>query len=177
MNFLSYYLTLYYVIILCLLYFTTRKYLKINNFPLIIILSLYFVAATLAIFGFVNDLNIISIDIDTKNCLDELDFTVEIPETIQDNHKPSDNIFWKFMAKFNNNNIYTSSITNELKNTYYINNKIVYEYNQLESLNIRERYDYHSAHNKEVLQFIECFTEILDDLEAIKDNLSSERNN
>lgn len=181
MNFLSYYLTLYYVIILCLLYFSTRKYLKINNFPLIIILSLYFVAATLAIFGFVNDLNVISIDIDTKNCLDELDFAVDIPETVQDNqisNKPSsDNIFLKFLSLFNNDNIH-NSLRTELKNTYYLNDCRTYsEFNTLNLADLREKYDYQLAHNQEVLYFIECFTDILDDLEVIKDNLGSKRNN
>jgi hypothetical protein len=125
MNYLFYSLTLYYGIILSLLYFATRKYLNINNLPLIIIISLYFIAATLAIFGLTNDLNVISVDIETKNYLDELDFTVEIPETVQDNrinNKPSsdNNIFLKFLNFFNCDNIH-NSLRTELKNVYYIN--------------------------------------------------------
>nr|YP_010303545.1 hypothetical protein MRV25_mgp19 [Purpureocillium takamizusanense]UNI92574.1 hypothetical protein [Purpureocillium takamizusanense] len=180
MNSLFYCLTLYYGIILFLLYFATRKYLNINNLPLTIILSLYLVATALSIFGLINDLNVISVDIETKNYLDELDFTVEIPETVQDNqtNKSSSNIFIKFLALFNENNIYNSSIKNELTNAYYMNNiRATYEYNKLDWIDIREKYAYASAHNKEVLYFIECFTDVLDDLEAIKDNLSSGRKN
>ncbi len=128
MNYIFCFLTLYYGVILCLLYFATRRYLKISNLPLIVILSLYLIAATLSIFGFINDLNIMSIDIETKNYLDELDFTVEIPEAVQDNqisNKSSNNLLLKFLALFNEKNVY-NSLTNELTNTYYINGHKIY---------------------------------------------------
>jgi hypothetical protein len=182
MNSLFYFLTLYYGVILCLLYFATRKYLNINKLPLIIILSLYLIAATLSIFGFINDLNVISVDIETKNYLDELDFTVEIPEAIQDyqtdNRSSSKNIFSYFLNLFRNDNYIRNSLISELKNVYYINNHTTpCKYNSLDWVDMREKYDHQLAHNQEVLYFIESFTDILDDLEAIKDNLGSGRNN
>jgi hypothetical protein len=159
------------------LYFATRKYLKINNLPFIIILSSYLIAITLSIIGFVNDLNIMSMDIDTKNYLDELDFTVEIPEIIQDNqisnNKSLNNLFNKFFYLFdyNNNNQFWLMKT-ELKNTYYINNTRFTDFNRSGLLNVFEKYIEVSSVNQEILFFVDCFTDILDDLELIKNNLS-----
>jgi len=60
--------------------FITKRYLKIANLPIIIIVSMYIIAAILFIFGILNDLNIVSANLETMNYLNELDFAVELPE-------------------------------------------------------------------------------------------------
>jgi hypothetical protein len=104
--------------------FTTRKYLTLNNLPFIIILFLYIIAGIIFISGIFNDLNVISINPETTSYLDEMDFTVELPEIHQNNqieHSTSnDNFILGFLNLFKNDSVYLS-INNELKNTYYIN--------------------------------------------------------
>jgi outer membrane protein assembly factor BamB len=159
--------------------FTTKRYLRIDNLPLVIILSLYIAAGILFIFSLFNDLNIISVDTETIKSLDELDFTLELPEIQQNNQvlnsqisKKNNNFFLGFLNLFNNNNV-CYSIDNELRNVYYINKHGITNYcNSLEWIDICNKYRYTLAHNKEVLLFIDCFTEILNDLELIESNLS-----
>jgi len=134
-------------------------------------------AIILAIFGILNDLNVVVVDNNTTNYLNELDFMVEIPETKSISNtsvfNQNDNVFSRFLNLFNNDhNGYWSNIA-ELKNVHYMNNiKTINCHNKIEWLDICKKYTYVSAQNKEILFFIDCFTDILNDLEAIKDDLS-----
>lgn len=179
MKYILCYITLYYTVMISLSLLTTRRYLTINNLPLVIILFLYIIAGMLFIFGIFYDFNIISIDSDTIKYLDELDFTIELPEVQQNNQllkgeasNKNNNLFLGFLNLFNNNNTYCS-IDNELRNVYYINKHGVKDCSyMIEWIDICNRYTYISNHNKEILLFIDCFAEILNDLESIESNLS-----
>lgn len=176
MKYILFYITLYYTVMILLSLFTTRKYLTLNNLPFIIILFLYIIAGIIFISGIFNDLNVISINPETTSYLDEMDFTVELPEIHQNNqieHSTSnDNFILGFLNLFKNDSVYLS-INNELKNTYYINKQGIWNnFDKVEWIDICTRYEYCSAHNKEVLSFIDSFMEILNDLESIENNLS-----
>lgn len=181
MKFILLLLTLYYVIITNLLLFVTKKHLRTDYLFLSVIFFLYFLATILAIFGILNSFNIFVVDNNTTNYLSELDFLVEVPETesvinekvLNDNNE---NIFCKFINLFNNTKYYDPFIAVELKNTYYINNIKSMNYNNnIEWLDIYRKYTYISCNNNEMLFFIDCFTDILNDLESIQSDLSKRK--
>jgi len=58
-----------------------------------------------------------------------------------------------------------------LKNVYYINKHGFINYNKAEQIKIYEKYLEVSAHDKEVLLFIDSFMDILKDLESIQNDL------
>ena len=175
MKYIFFYISLYYIIIISLSLFITKRYLKIDNLPIIIVVLLYIIAAIIFVFGIFNDLNIISVNSETMNYLNELDFVVELPETklnthIEDKNITDSNIFLRFLDLFNRNNAYCS-INTELKNIYYINKHGITYHNKAELIKIHERYLEATAHNKEILLIIDSFTDILNDLELIQKNL------
>ncbi len=177
MKYILCYITLYYTIMTSLSLFTTKKYLNVNNLPIIIILLFYTIAGIIFIFGIFNDFNVISADSETINYLEELDFTVELPEIHKDNQiidskNPNNNLFLGFLNLFKNDNIHLP-MDNELKNIYYMNKHGMNNFNKVEWIDICNRYEYASAHNKEILLFINSFMDILNDLESIESNLLS----
>lgn len=170
-------LTLYYVILTNLLLFATKRYLRMDYLFLSIIFFLYLITIILAIFGILNDLNIIVIDHNTTNYLNELDFLVEIPEVqcIADGEvlNKDKSVFFKFLNLFSDNHNGRCLNIVELKNSYYINNiKTIGYHNNIEWLDICKKYTYITAQNKEILLIIDCFSDILEDLESIKNDLS-----
>lgn len=132
MKFIFYYITLYYDVMKRLL-FTAKKYLRMANLPFAIILLLYFLAVILYIICILEYMDIISVDPDTMDYLDELDFAIELPETEVNtqttNNKISGciNIGWKFRNLFNNNL------------HYFINNsRVISYYNKAKWIDICE---------------------------------------
>ena len=175
MKYIIFYTTLYYTIMISLSLFITKKYLKIGNLPIIIIVFMYIIAIIIFIFGILNDLNIISTNLETTNYLNELDFAVELPEIKLDtqtvnNKIKNDNIYLRFLNLFNKDST-CCSIDSTLKNIYYINKHGVINYNKVEQIKIHEKYLEITAHNKEVLTIIDSFMDILNDLEVIRNNL------
>lgn len=159
--------------------FITNRYLKIANLPFNIAVTMYIITAILFIFDILNDLNIVSTNLETMNYLNELDFTVELPEIelntpITDDNKTIDknyNVWLKFLDLFSNNNTYCCSIDTRLKNLYYINKDEFINYNKTEEIKIYEKYLEICTHNKEVSLFIDSFMDILKDLESIQNDL------
>ncbi len=174
-NFL-FYILLYYILMLSILLITIRKYYSINYLLLFIFLTLYMLSFILSLIGFINDVNIIDIDTKTINYLDELDFTVEIPEGIDiDYHKKvwydGNSLGSKFLNLFNNDSYYID-LDIKFKNSHYINysNNIR---NTFEWYKINACYKQISDYNKEISTFINSCIDILNDLESIQKNLDN----
>lgn len=175
MKYILFCLTIYYVILTNILLFVTKRYFKVNYLFLSVILFLYLTAIVLAIFGILYDLNIIVVDNQTVDYLNELDFLVEIPEVnnVSNNVSEDDeNMITRFFGLFSNShNNHCCLNTVELRNSHYINYK-AQNFNNIEWLDIYKKYTYITMQNQELLYFIDCFEDVLNDLELIQNDLA-----
>ena len=174
---------IYYLIMLILLLLSLRKYLTSNDYIILIFLLLIFLSSTLTILGLLIDLDILSLEKQVTNCLDALEYSIELPELndnlITDKFKEIPKVknpLVRFLELFINNseNININKIPNELKNSYYINNiGNKNKYNPEEWSKFIDNAMYTSLHNKEVIFLIECCNDLLDTLESVNTNIKN----
>lgn len=146
MEYILPFLVLYYVILISLTFFVTKKYKNINLwhyfttiFVIFVIIVVYF--------------SMIDMYFKPTNCLNKVDF-LEI-ESIVNNKSLSENrhIFSEFISLFTNSHN-SCRLNVELKNTYYINNLISKSsHSGIERLDFYNMYTRYTQNNKEILFF------------------------
>jgi len=171
---------IYYFILLILVLLSLRNYFTFNDYLIVLFLFLIFLSFTLTCLGMLTDLQILSLDNNTQDCLEALEYSIELPELddnlIRENIKEtkSKNFILKFLELFrydsNNNSVNISTL--ELKNSFYISNlKNKAKYSPVEWSQFIDNATSISLENKRMLYLIGCVNDALDEIESIENSL------
>lgn len=172
----------YYHKVLHWLLYISVKYFKTDNLFQVVYIISYLFSSILFIFSVFNSLNIMYTTTETINYLEEMDLPTEL---IDYNNKESNaikynnndnNILFRFLKLFSNDlNITNNILPQELRNTYYIDNKLFVTSDLSEStlFYIHNKYLYKSAaYYDKIAQQIDILSDILNNLKSIHDNIS-----
>lgn len=170
----------YYFVILILLLLSLKNYLNYNDYLLILFLFFLFLSFTLTGLGILTDLQGLSFESNTKDCLDALEYSIELPEI---NHNLTNeeikeiipkNLIIKFLELFVNDsqNSNINILPLELKNSFYINNlENKAKYTPTEWSQFIDNVTSISLDNKRILYLIGCVNDALDEIESIENSL------
>ena len=164
-------LTLIYFILCYKIFSFSHRYFNSRNWFIFLI-----VISTLSLsLDILNYFQIMQINLnDYLYDLDQIDEVLEYPSNNTKSKPSNSNSLRKFLELFNNkssdNTFY--NLKEEFHNTHYLNNKSVNNYYFKECILINEKIKSVSDHNKEIYTFINELSDVLDELESIRDNLN-----